>query len=168
MNTPTPQMDNNNVKQLEAEVDRLLKSLPPLRAPETLIPRVLAVVSAEARVPWYRRTWQTWPVAIRLGSLALALAFGAGLYVGIGEVVHALRGTYVAAQFNNLLGALSGIHQAVRALAGAGALVIERVDTPWVVACGLLALLSYIACVGLGTIFARLAWARNSEKPTEI
>ncbi len=167
MSTPTPQMDNNNDTQLEAAVDRLLRGLPPLRAPETLIPRVMAAVMPAARLHWYRRPWQTWPVALQLGSLAVALAFCAGLSIGIEEFVHALRWTYVAAQVNSMLGVLSAVYQAISTLADAFSLVLRRVSTGWLVACGALALLSYGACVGLGTIFARLAWVRNPQKLDE-
>lgn len=162
-----PQMNNNNDKQLEAEVDRMLKALPALRAPDTLIPRVLAIVGAEPRVPWYRRPWQTWPLALQMGSLAVALVFYAGLYFCIEEFVHALRGTYVAAQVNSMLGVLSAVYQAISTLADAFSLVLRRVSTGWLVACGALVLLSYGACVGLGTIFARLAWVRNPQKLDE-
>ncbi|MCX7721958.1 MAG: hypothetical protein N2379_02720 [Verrucomicrobiae bacterium] len=160
-------MNTGNDKELEAAIDRLLKTLPPLRAPDTLVPRVLAAVTPQARLAWYRRPWQTWPVALQLGSLAAALALCAGVYIGIGELVHALRGTFLATQLDSLLGALSAVHQAAQALAHVGGLVAQRIGTGWLVGCGLIALLSYAACVGLATIFARLAWAQNTQNHNE-
>ena len=56
---------------LRAIVDRELRRLPTPRAPETLLPRVLAAVDAWARRPWYTRAWFMWPAAWRLVSVAL-------------------------------------------------------------------------------------------------
>jgi hypothetical protein len=156
-------MHNGNDQQLEAAVDRVLKALPPLKAPDTLIPRVLAAIEPAASMRWYRRPWQTWPRALQLALLCVAIALCAGLYVGIGQIANALRGTHVAAQLNDVLSTLSAGRQVAIALANAGSLVLARLGTGWLVACGVLVLLSYAACVGLGTIFARLAWARNSQ-----
>ena len=48
--------------ELQQRIDRELKSLPGLRAPETLLPRVLAAVRHWADRPWYARAWFTWPM----------------------------------------------------------------------------------------------------------
>ena len=55
-------MNPNHETELEALVDRELKSLPPLAAPPSLAPRILAALAARAAVPWYRRAWQEWPI----------------------------------------------------------------------------------------------------------
>lgn len=61
--------------ELAAFVDRELRRLPTPRAPETLLPRVLAAADAWARRPWYTRAWFAWPAAWRAASVAaLALA----------------------------------------------------------------------------------------------
>jgi len=58
---------------LERFVDGALKQLPPPRAPETLLPRIMAAVDATAQRPWYRRAWRTWPLAWQIAS-AIACA----------------------------------------------------------------------------------------------
>ena len=66
--------------ELERHVDRALADLPPLGAPDTLLPRVLAAVQAWAARPWYRRAWLTWPIGLQIASaalLALTIAGGA-------------------------------------------------------------------------------------------
>lgn len=163
MKTPEHQMHKVHEDQLEAAVDRVLKSLPPLKAPDTLIPRVLAAIEPAACMAWYRRPWQAWPRALQLASLCIAVALCAGLYIGIGQITDALRGTYVAAQLNSVLSTLSAGRQVATTLVNAGLLVLARLDTGWLVACGTIALLSYAACIGLGTIFARFAWVRNAQ-----
>src|SRR6478752_931002 len=56
---------------LEALASRELRRLPLPRAPQTLLPRVLAAVDAWARRPWYMRAWFTWPLGWQGASLAL-------------------------------------------------------------------------------------------------
>lgn len=51
-------------------VGRALAQLPPLRAPHTLLPRVMAAVQAWALKPWYQRAWFTWPLGWQLAALA--------------------------------------------------------------------------------------------------
>ena len=64
--------------ELEAEIARELKGLPQLPAPHTLASRVMLAIEGRANVAWYRQPWQTWPVALRMGSLVILLAlFGA-------------------------------------------------------------------------------------------
>lgn len=59
---------------LEHQVHDELSRLPSPRAPQTLLPRVLAAVDAWARKPWYTRAWFTWPIGWQIASiLALAL-----------------------------------------------------------------------------------------------
>jgi len=66
--------------ELERHVDDVLADLPPLGAPDTLLPRVLAAVQAWAARPWYQRAWLTWPIGLQVASaalLALVIAGGA-------------------------------------------------------------------------------------------
>ncbi len=65
---------------LRAIVDRELRRLPTPRAPETLLPRVLAAVDAWTRRPWYTRAWFTWPAAWRAASVALPVLLAFALW----------------------------------------------------------------------------------------
>lgn len=62
---------------LERLVDRELKQLPVPRAPRSLLPRVMAAVSARPAA-WYARPWLLWPRWLQALS---AVAF-AGIAVG--------------------------------------------------------------------------------------
>jgi hypothetical protein len=55
--------------ELEALVDRELRQLPAPRAPQTLLPRVMAAVAAWNERPWYTRAWFAWPAGWRLASV---------------------------------------------------------------------------------------------------
>ena len=59
--------DDND--DLEALVDRELRRLPLPRAPQSLLPRVMAAVEALAQRPWYTRAWFAWPLGWRVVSL---------------------------------------------------------------------------------------------------
>ncbi|HYT76076.1 MAG TPA: hypothetical protein VEL79_15075 [Vicinamibacterales bacterium] len=64
---------------LEALAARDLRRLPLPRAPQTLLPRVLAAVDAWARRPWYARAWFTWPRVWQAASIAVTAAVIYGL-----------------------------------------------------------------------------------------
>lgn len=70
---------------LSSRVDRSLRALPAPHAPGTLLPRVLAAVSAWAERPWYARAWLTWPLGLQIASgVALALLL-AGAAIGVAQ-----------------------------------------------------------------------------------
>ena len=55
----------------EDRVSRALTQLPALRAPSTLLPRVMAAVQAWAGRPWYQRAWFTWPMGWQLATVGV-------------------------------------------------------------------------------------------------
>src|SRR6476619_4271633 len=66
---------------LERIVDRELRRLPAPRAPQTLLPRVMAAVDAWARRPWYTRAWFTWPLGWQIASIVMLALFAVGLWM---------------------------------------------------------------------------------------
>ena len=58
-------------------LDRELKQLPAPRAPQTLLPRVMAAVALEERKPWYARPWMAWPPLAQAASVVLVGALAA-------------------------------------------------------------------------------------------
>ena len=79
-------MNLDNDRQLELEISRELKALPELTAPASVANRVLAAIELRLNVPWYRRSWVTWPLALRMASLAAMLAMFGGLCLAGWEV----------------------------------------------------------------------------------
>jgi hypothetical protein len=63
-------MDSRDFEQI---VGGRLRQLPPLRAPETLLPRVLAAVQAWVHRPWYARAWFSWPAPLQIASIAVVV-----------------------------------------------------------------------------------------------
>lgn len=63
---------------LEPLVDRALKALSPPRAPETLLPAVMAAARVEASRPWHTRVWTRWPRQWQAASIAALVALVVG------------------------------------------------------------------------------------------
>ena len=73
----------NEHEQLEQLMHRELRKLPELRAPETLVHRVMLAVHAKERQRWWQRPWQTWPLAAQwISSAMFAAAVVALIYFG--------------------------------------------------------------------------------------
>src|SRR5436190_20408041 len=74
-------MNDERDPQWAEELDRELKTLPDLPAPDTLIARVMTSIQqpVSIRVPWYRRPWPQWSMGLQTASLLVLLAFFGGL-----------------------------------------------------------------------------------------
>ena len=62
---------------LHSAVDQALRRLPTVRAPHTLMTRVMAATVERAPRPWYTRTWLAWPREWQAVSIFAMLALGA-------------------------------------------------------------------------------------------
>ena len=154
-------MNPHDDKQLATAIDRELKALPSLRAPETLLPRVLARLEEPAALPWYRSAWQTWPLALQTVSLVVLLAAFAGLCFGSWQFAHAPAVASATGEVGGWFSLLGAIWKTVGVLVTAVALAFKSLGT-WVVAgCVVALLFGYATCIGLGTVYWRLAFARR-------
>ena len=148
-------------KQLEAAISRELKALPELTAPAVLANRVMATLEQRARVPWYRRSWQTWPVAMQAASLVVLLALFGGLCLGGWQLSQTGTATLALHRVGEWFSGLSMIGNTFNALANAAVLVMKKLGTGVIVACLLAVGTGYAVCVGLGTVYFRLAFAKR-------
>ena len=154
-------MNENEIFRLEAAVDRELKALPSLRAPQPLLPRVMAVIEQHASSPWYRRAWQTWPLPLQAVSLlALLGAFG-GLCFGSWQLVHAPVVAAAARETSGWFSILGTGLTTLDVLANALSLVVKSLGPLVLFGIGIALLLGYAACIGFGTLYVRLALARR-------
>lgn len=146
--------------ELERWLDRELKQLPAPRAPDTLLPRVLAAAGRQARRPWYACGWASWSPAWRAAAL-VSLAFA---LVGLSSVVVAVEGWVVAllsgvvphGAIENLLGSASRIVAAASAMRVVWVVLVEPVVVPLVALGGVL----YVTCLVFGFALGRLASGR--------
>jgi hypothetical protein len=138
-----------------------LRQLPLVKAPTTLLPRVLAAIeAARANQPWWRKSWSDWPKWCRVLVLFAGLCVAGGMgYLAFSfgpDLTLSALGD-VAAEW---LSPLRPAWEALAALANA-ALVLVRAGGQlllWV--CLLVVAVIYLTSVGLGTVCYRMALNR--------
>jgi hypothetical protein len=153
--SPDPDQD------LTQQFDRALKALPELQAPVPLPRRVLAAIHARETLPWHRQAWSTWPVPAQALALFLLTSLFAGICLGAYKLPDVAA---VAALKHQLLACLSVINAAwgaASALVNAAFRVVHNWGTGPLIGCAVAAILGYLMCVGLGTVYVRLALARR-------
>ncbi len=143
---------------LEAQLDQALRSLPPLEAPASLAPGVLAILASRARLPWWQRAWWDWPLSAKAAFLILTVAVagllaGGGLLFGEGVEGYPVVLLERLHPFVTLLDILASI-------ASAGLLVMETVGEPFLLYGALCVGALYLACLGMGTACFRYALKR--------
>jgi len=145
---------------LDVLVDRQLKQLPLPRAPQTLLPRVLAAVEQWTRRPWYERAWFTWPVGWQIASLAVLavlVAGGAVLLTG----VRAAAGETVSRLVPGVLSEVADTANRVDATMNAGRVVWRVLLEPLAAYAFALVVLMCLACAAFGTVLNRIAFGRT-------
>lgn len=154
-------MNTHHDHELEARIDRELKSLLPLSAPATLAPRVLARLASQRQAPWYQRAWQTWPPAWRTASLILLLAMFGGLCFAGWKASHASSVTAATEKVSAAFALVSLAGNTLSALGNSATQVMRHLGMGFFVAAGVVMLLAYAACVGFGSFYLRFAFARR-------
>jgi hypothetical protein len=150
-------MNPNREYQLEAEIDRELKSLPEIPAPVTLIVRVMQAIARRRALPWFRRAWQTWPAWLQVVSfVTLALLFTAtclGLWEGAALAIH---------KYGSVLSMLTTLWTTITVLFGALVTAVNQLPRGVLIGCIAAVALGYTMCAAMGTFcFALL---RNSDR----
>src|SRR5260221_7509205 len=155
-------MNSDYDKFLEAELDRELKALPELDAPETLSRRVLAVIRHRRALPWYQQSWQHWPMPLRVLALSfLSLMFG-GLCVASWQLTKAAGISAALQEIGELFSGLNTIGNLLNVLLGSLVVVAKYLGTGFIVICFSIAGLGYALCLTVGAAWVRLATAHRS------
>jgi hypothetical protein len=156
-------MNSEYEKQLEAAIDRELKSLPELSAPRALASQVLAMLAARSALPWYRQPWQAWPLALRAGSLAVLLAALGGLYFAACIFTESAPVATAAQECNHWLAGLAALWRGLNTLPGVLGSVLNYAGPRFLGACVVAVALAYAACIAAATCYYRLGFARSKN-----
>lgn len=140
---------------LETLVDRELRQLPALRAPHTLLPRVLAAVQQWSQRPWYARAWFTWPVAAQIASAAalVLIVVGSALLIAGAQIA-------VDETSARLLSRVAPLAQGAEATVNAARVVWRALIAPLLVYAFGLVVLMCLACAAFGTALNHVAFRR--------
>jgi hypothetical protein len=148
-------------KRLAAKIQQELNGLGELSAPPTLAGRILRAIAQRTAAPWYRCAWQSWPLAAQAVSLVALLALFGGICFGVVELSHAVQASPVGQQAGEWFAWFGVLWKTAGVLVDAAATAFRHLGMGIVIGCGLALLVTYAACVGLGTACARLALARR-------
>ncbi len=154
-------MNSEYQNQLEAEIDRELKALPELEAPPTLARRVMRAVQEKAHVPWYHLAWQSWPAPLRAATMAVLIVSFGGLCFAAWEICQTAGYTELVRALTGWMAAVWTLGNAVAALLSSAVLVIKHLGTALILACLAALAIAWAMCLGLGTVYLRLALARR-------
>jgi len=156
-------MKPDRENQLEHQVDQLLKRLPEMDAPRTLTLRVMAAIHARTALPWYRQSWQTWPVPLQAVTLIVLVGSFGGFFYAAWELTRAAGYSAVQQEIGEMFSGASAIWNVIAVLLSAVRLVVERLGTGFIVGCIAAAALAYALFIGLGTVYVRLAFAQRQK-----
>jgi hypothetical protein len=154
-------MNSNYEQQLESEISKELRALPELEAPSSLANRVMTALEHRSRVPWYRRSWQTWPVAWQATSLVAMLVLFGGLCVAGWELSQTEVTMLAVHRVGQWISGFSVIGHTLDILANSALLVVKKLGTGFIVGGFVIGGLGYAMCMGLGTVYFRLAFAKR-------
>jgi hypothetical protein len=150
-------MNDRNEGRWDQLLDRELKTLPDMAAPETLLVRIMGAVRERSVQPWWHRSWQSWPPGLQGVALFMLLATtGAVCYLGavaVDEIRLFGLATVLGSWFESL--------DLISTMWRAGMLMFKAGGQPLLLLTLLLVLGLYISCVGLGTACTRMLLNRT-------
>jgi hypothetical protein len=122
------------------------------------VPKVLAALSERMAVPWWQHAWWRWPAAAQAAFVAVALLVVAAFSSGGSWFDDSVTG--YSQQVSERLTPLSSAWETLASLFGTGALLWEKAGQPLLLHGLLVAGALYLICIGLGTMFFRVAFKR--------
>ena len=154
-------MDSDYEKKLETAVRRELDTLGELPAPSGLDARILRAIEHRATAPWYRRAWPTWPQSLQIASAVALLVAFAGLCLGVWFFTQTPVFATASEKIGGVLDCLGLLQRTFSVLVNSIGLAFASLNP--VVLAGLAVMLAsaYALCVGLGTVYVRLAFGRR-------
>lgn len=151
-------------QELERFVHRALRELPPRSAPRSLEQGVLAEIARRAALPWWRKSFNHWPVAARAAFLVLSLGIvKLALFGGVWAMAGFDSAQFRAAFAPQLAWMESGL-AVVQAITAFFDIVLRNIPPLWLY--GGLAFIGamYVALFGLGAAAYRTLCAHADAR----
>lgn len=152
--------EDQHSTEIVQEIDTALKALPALRAPAGLSVRVMAKIRAR-ELPWHRQAWIAWPMIARSAMLTVLT----GLFASICLATYKMPGLPALQNFKSEVGSgfssVSAVWQAAATILAAIPSVVKTIPTVWLATLAAAAALGYLACIGLGTLYFRVAFSER-------
>jgi hypothetical protein len=150
-------MPNERESKLAGLIQRELSRLPLIEAPTSLLPRVMAAVEARAGLPWWKRSWRTWPWSCRIVFLLTSLLLAMGCAYGLGLVGEAGSSQSLRGSMSGGFRFLRPVWEVAYALGNALVLVFRSGGPVLLWTTCLVLGAMYLTSVGLGTLCYRVA-----------
>jgi len=155
-------MQEDYDKQLEAAVGRELDALPDLTAPKGLSERVMRQIEMQtAPAPWYRRAWPAWPAALRFASLGMLLAALTAIGIAISQIPQSGPFALASSSTTHMVDRLGVAARTFDVLLNSLKLVLGSLSALQVTLLAMVVVGCYAVCLGVGTIYYRLAFVRR-------
>jgi len=123
----------------------------------------MAEIERRERAPWYRQSWQMWPMPIRAAAfMALACLFGTICY-GAWQLPHVEAVVAFQKHVGGLFSAAGAIGHGFAVAARVAVESIRDLGYGFVIGCVAAVGLGYAICLGLGTVGVRMILARRSS-----
>lgn len=148
-------------KELEELLHLELRRLSDRPAPATLIPRVMSRIQAKSLVSWWQRPCLTWPALAQAVSILLLCGLVGAIRFWFGDSSLHWNLNQVPESAIGWLSPLSGIATGLATLLKALVIVTQQAGQFFWLAALSVSLLAYLSCLGVGTVFYRLAFARK-------
>ncbi len=142
-------------EQLEQLLMRVLRDQPPLQAPASLEANVLREIERRAALPWWRKSFTTWP---QLARVALLLALAGVVKLALDALVWLttnVRGSQVATAIEQPVDWLHTFSNVAKSLGTAAQLLVSAIPSPWLYAGLLLGVAMYVSLFGVGAAVYR-------------
>jgi hypothetical protein len=144
---------------LETLIGGELRRLPMPRAPQTLLPRVLAAVQAWAQRPWYQRAWFTWPIGLQITSIAMLILIVGGGVVLLPRTM-ATAGAAASTVAVRVMADVAPATQLAEATTNATRVIWRVLFEPVAVYAFAIVLLMWLACAAFGAALTRVVFER--------
>ena len=148
-------MQSDPDHKLATALDTELKKLPPVPAPASLAPRVLALLAAREAQPWWQRVWWEWPLTAKAAFLLIALALAGA--AGGGGVMLGESATEYSLNVTDKLGLLTPLWNMLLALVNVAQVLWDKLGQPYLLYLAAAGAAAYLVCIGAGTMFLRVS-----------